>query len=203
MTWNVWRRSGVLSRHAFATNIFTIQRVIQQVKALCLCLIFIMSLLTGIIVVCVTTGASVSVVSTQRPLAAGGRLLVSPRRDKSFTCQVLYVLCFSLECGIWAKSLLGYFCFVCIWIFFSCLLEIFKSFNKHVLTVGIKVLPIALGLLHQIWVLFMRYILFSVFSFWIILVSMRVCGLRFLRWSVIYEVKCIECGYTKRSFFYG
>jgi hypothetical protein len=38
----------------------------------------------GTTVVCVTTGASVSVASTPRLLAGGERLLVCPRRDKLY-----------------------------------------------------------------------------------------------------------------------
>lgn len=120
-------------------------------------------LLTGITVVCVTTGASVFAVSTQRPLVAGERLLVSPRRDKSSTCKFLYnALCFSLEFGIWtlAKSLLGYFCIVCIWTSLSRLLEIYSSYKSSdgsasmCLLLGSKFCRFYFGLIHQIWVLF-------------------------------------------------
>lgn len=51
-------------------------------------------MVTGIIVVYVTTGVSECVVNTQRPQGAGGRLLVSPKRDKSSTCQFQFVMCF-------------------------------------------------------------------------------------------------------------
>lgn len=93
MTWRDLKRSGnlALSLEYLASNFvlfdFTVYSSLLNsllfARLSCSLLIVLVSIWTETIVVSVTTGVLGFAGSIPRPLAAGGRLLVSPRSDNS------------------------------------------------------------------------------------------------------------------------